>query len=137
MEVIFAMLEVREIRANPDRLRAAIRLRRVDPSKADVDRWLALDEQRRRLQAELDGVNAEKKQLASLGRSDPEAARQQGQALRERGHGLEEEIARYSQCAHAVGCASDLIEPGVTGEVFATGSVPGSSMAATAMSTTA
>ena len=90
------MLEVREIRANPDRLREAIRLRRVDPTKADVDRWLNLDEQRRRLQSELDAVNAEKKQLASIGRSDPEAARQKGQALRERGRGVEEEMARVS-----------------------------------------
>ena len=28
------------IRANPDRLRQAIRLRGIDPLKADVDRWL-------------------------------------------------------------------------------------------------
>ena len=36
------MLEVRAIRANPDRLRQAIRLRGIDPLKADVDRWLDL-----------------------------------------------------------------------------------------------
>jgi seryl-tRNA synthetase len=90
------MLEVREIRANPDRLRDAIRLRGVDPAKADVDRWLMLDEQRRRLQADLDAVNAEKKQLASLGRTDPDAARRQGQALRARGRELEEELDRVA-----------------------------------------
>jgi seryl-tRNA synthetase len=57
------MLEVREIRAHPDRLREAVRLRRVDPAKADVDRWLVLDEQRRKLQSELGAINNEKKQL--------------------------------------------------------------------------
>src|SRR5687768_16652478 len=91
------MLEVREIRADPDRLREAIRLRGVDPRKADVDRWLALDEQRRKLQADLDAVNAEKRQLAGLGRTDPDAARQKGQELRERGRALEEAFAGVSE----------------------------------------
>src|SRR5687767_14766615 len=90
------MLEAREIRANPDRLRAAIRFRGVDPAKADVDRWLALDEQRRRVQADLDAVNAEKKQLADLGRVDPSAARDKGQSFRVRGRELEEELARLA-----------------------------------------
>ena len=90
------MLETREIRANPDRLREAIRLRGVDPAKADVDRWLLLDEERRRVQTDLDTVNAEKKQLASLGRTDPDAARQQGQALRVRGRDLEDELDRIT-----------------------------------------
>ncbi|HZO31182.1 MAG TPA: serine--tRNA ligase [Chloroflexota bacterium] len=90
------MLEVREIRANPDRLRETIRLRRVDPAKADVDRWLVLDEQRRRVQSDLDTVNAEKKQLASLGRTDPDAARQRGQELRVQGRELEEALDRLT-----------------------------------------
>lgn len=85
------MLEPREIRANPDRLREAIRLRGVDPMKADVDRWLELDEQRRRLHTELGAINAEKKSLAALGRTDPDAARQKGQALRARARAIEEE----------------------------------------------
>ena len=34
------MIEVREVRANPERMREAIRKRRVDPQKADLDRWL-------------------------------------------------------------------------------------------------
>ena len=38
------MLDVRAIRANPEAVRAAIRLRKVDPTRADLDRWLALDE---------------------------------------------------------------------------------------------
>jgi len=90
------MLDPRLIRANPDRLREAIRLRRVDPNKADVDRWLQLDERRRRVQAELDTINAEKKQLAALGRTDPNAARQKGQELRVRGRDLEETLDRVT-----------------------------------------
>jgi seryl-tRNA synthetase len=96
------MLEVREIRANPDRLREAIRLRGVDPARADVDRWLALDEQRRRLQTDLDAVNAERKQLASLGRTDPDAARRQGQALRIRSGALEAELDRVTDDWRAI-----------------------------------
>lgn len=90
------MLEARQVRAHPDRLRDAIRLRGVDPAKANVDRWLAVDEQRRRVQADLDTVNAEKKQLASLGRTDPDAARQKGQELRVRGRAVEERLGQLT-----------------------------------------
>ena len=34
------MIDVREIRSNPDGLREAIHIRNVDPSLADLDRWL-------------------------------------------------------------------------------------------------
>ncbi|MPZ50390.1 MAG: serine--tRNA ligase [Dehalococcoidia bacterium] len=78
------MLDPRQIRAEPERLKEIVRLRRVDPRKADVDRWLELDEQRRRLQSEIDNLNAEKKQVAAIGKSDPQAAREKGQELRER-----------------------------------------------------
>ncbi len=87
------MIDVKRIRANPEALREAGRLRKVDPQQADVDRWLELDGQRRKLQVEIDGVNGEKKKLARLGKTDPEAARQKGQELREKGRKLEEEVA--------------------------------------------
>ncbi len=87
------MLDVREIRAHPERMREAIRRRRVDPRRADLDRWLALDEERRQIQAAIDELNAEKNQLARLGRTDPEAARAKGQELRQRGRELEERLA--------------------------------------------
>ena len=86
------MLDPRQIRANPDRLKDIVRLRKVDPAKADVDRWLHLDERRRNLQTSIDTANAEKKQIADLGRSDPAAAREKGQELRERTRVLEAEI---------------------------------------------
>mgnify|MGYP000430398421 CR=1 FL=1 len=52
------MIDVKQIRANPEALREAIRRRKVDPHLADVDRWLELDGQRRKLQVEVDGDNA-------------------------------------------------------------------------------
>jgi len=83
------MIDARLARTNSDRLREIVRLRKVDPSKADVDRWLALDERRRALQVEIDALNAEKKQVAALGRSDPADARTKGQELREKSREIE------------------------------------------------
>src|SRR4051794_25270481 len=91
-----AMIDPREVREHPERMREAIRRRKVDPQKADLDRWLVLDEQRRRLQGELDALNAEKNQLAQLGKRDPNAARARGQELRQRGRKLEVELAQIT-----------------------------------------
>ena len=91
------MLDPRTIRANPERLKEIVRLRKVDPAKADVDRWLALDEQRRGLQTEIDAVNVEKKQIAGLGRTDPDAARRKGQELRERSRELDDAFAAVNE----------------------------------------
>src|SRR5438552_1078027 len=86
------MIDVKEIRANPDRLREAIHLRNVDPARANLDRWLELDEQKRDLQALLEEHNAEKNRLAQLGRADPDAARRQGQEIRQRARELDEHL---------------------------------------------
>lgn len=90
------MIDVRQIRDNPDALRQAIAKRGVDPAKADVDRFLELDEQRRDLQQQIDGLNAQKKELAQLGRTDPDAARQKGQQLREQGRELETQLGELT-----------------------------------------
>ena len=37
------MIDAKKARAQIDTLREAIRLRKVDPKLADVDRWLVLD----------------------------------------------------------------------------------------------
>ena len=91
------MIDVKEIRANPEAMKEAVLVRGVDPSDADVDRWLDLDGKRRKLQVEIDGLNAEKKQLAQLGRRDPDAARVKGQQLRERGRELEQQLGVISE----------------------------------------
>jgi seryl-tRNA synthetase len=90
------MIDVKLLRTDPEAMRRAIRLRRVDPQKADLDRWLQLDERRRQLQGEIDGLNTAKKELSRLGRTDPEAARQQGQELREKSRLLEQEMDQLS-----------------------------------------
>ena len=97
------MLDVKEIRANPERLREAIALRNVDPGKADLDRWLELDERRRVLRAELDKINAEKNKLAGLGKTDVEAARMLGQKLRERARSVEAELSQVTAAGQAIG----------------------------------
>ena len=76
------MIDAKVVRGNPDAMREVIRVRKVDPDKADVDRWLALDGARRELQQGIDALNGEKKELAKLGKSDPDAARQSGAAAR-------------------------------------------------------
>lgn len=77
------MIDAKTARANADVLREAIRLRKVDPAHANVDRWLELDGMRRELQGEIDALNSEKKELAKLGRENPDAARAKGMELRE------------------------------------------------------
>ena len=72
------MIDPKAVRAYPDAMREAIRVRKVDPAKANVDRWLALDAARQKLQRDIDALNSEKKQLARLGRTDPDAARAKG-----------------------------------------------------------
>ena len=59
------MIDPARIRAEPDRLKEIVRLRKVNPAKADVDRWLALDERRRALQTEID--NAQRREEAGRG----------------------------------------------------------------------
>ena len=88
------MIDPKQARSNPDRLKEIIRLRGVDPANADVDRWLELDTKRRALQAEIDNLNAEKKKIASLGKTDPTAARSKGQELREASRRME---ARFTK----------------------------------------
>jgi len=90
------MIDVRQIRENPEALRQAILRRRVDPAKADVDAWLELDGQRRTVQQEIDGLNSQKKELAQLGRTDPDAARARGQELREQSRSLESKLTEIT-----------------------------------------
>jgi len=91
------MLDPRTIRNNPERLRDAIRLRKVDPSRANLDRWLELDDERRQLQVALDALNAEKNKLAQLGRQNPDAARARGQEIRQRSREIDEQLAAVTR----------------------------------------
>ena len=90
------MIDPKDIRSNADRLKEIVKLRKVPPDKADVDRWLELDVARRALQQQIDGLNAEKKKMAALGKTDPDAARSKGQELRERSRDLDRQFAEVS-----------------------------------------
>ncbi len=96
------MIDPKQARSNPDRLKEIIRLRKVDPARADVDRWLELDKKRRALQTEIDGLNSEKKKIAALGKSDPDRARAKGQELREKSKDLDAQFteitSRWQEC---------------------------------------
>ena len=96
------MLDVRQIRANPQALREAIRFRKVDPTLADVDTWLELDEKRRALRNEIDALNTEKKQIAQIGKTDRDAARKKGQEVRERGKELEQQMSKITASWQAI-----------------------------------
>ena len=90
------MIDPKDIRSNAERLKEIVRLRKVPPEKADVDRWLELDGQRRALQQQIDGLNSEKKKIAALGKTDPQAARSKGQELRERSRAMERQFSDIS-----------------------------------------
>jgi seryl-tRNA synthetase len=96
------MIDVKRVRAHPEQMRGAIRLRRVDPARADLDRWLQLDEQKRRLEMEIEALNAERNKLAQLGRTDPQAARQRGQELRQRSRELEEQLRPVTEAWQSI-----------------------------------
>lgn len=83
------MLDPKTVRRDAERLKEILRSRKVDPTRVSVDRWLELDVERRDLQTRIDTLNSEKKKIASIGKSDPEAARRKGQELREELRGLE------------------------------------------------
>src|SRR6266542_1671264 len=91
------MIDPRLVREHPERMREVIRRRRVDPAKADLDRWLRVDEARREVQGRLDALNAEKNKLAALGRTDPNAARARGQELRQQSRELEDRLTALTQ----------------------------------------
>jgi seryl-tRNA synthetase len=90
------MIDAKRVRTDSQRLKEIVRLRKVDPQRADVDRWIELDEERRALQAQIDGLNAEKKKIAAIGKTDPGAARRTGQELREASRGLEGRIGEVT-----------------------------------------
>jgi seryl-tRNA synthetase len=96
------MIDARQARQNPDLVKQNVILRKVDPARADVDKWLQLDERRREIQTLLNGLNGERKRVADLGRSDPNAARAAGQELREQSRALESELDEVTAAYNAI-----------------------------------
>src|SRR5688500_12804249 len=90
------MIDARQARQNPDVVKQNVRLRKGDPARADVDKWLQLDERRREIQTLINDLNAGRKRVADLGKTNPEAARAAGQELRDKGRALETELAEVT-----------------------------------------
>ncbi len=97
------MLDPRKIRENPELVREAIRKKQELDALPLVDRFLALDERRRALQAELDRLRAEQKALSrKIGEKKRagEAAEdllKEAEALKTRAAALEAELREVSE----------------------------------------
>src|SRR5688572_24851364 len=88
------MLNPDTIRAKTAEIKELIANGRGNKQKANVDRWLELDVQRRELQTALDALYQQKNQLAELGKQGKiEEARTQGQEIREQIKQAEEKLS--------------------------------------------
>jgi seryl-tRNA synthetase len=96
------MIDARLARQNPDVLKQNVLLRKVDPSVADVDKWLQLDERRREIQTLINDLNADRKRVAELGKANPDAARAAGQELRDKSRALETELSEVTAAWTAI-----------------------------------
>src|SRR5262245_3232991 len=93
------MLDIRSIREDPEKARAAARLKRIDP--APIDRALLLDEGLRKLKTEIETLKAEQnkgsKEISKL-QGDAKAARsREMRALSDRIKEMEPDLARLEQ----------------------------------------
>lgn len=91
------MLDIRLIRETPDVVRAALANRNEDPSV--VDRVLALDERRRALLVEKEGLQARRNELSKL---VPKATPQERSALIEESRGVGPRIAELDRATDEV-----------------------------------
>jgi seryl-tRNA synthetase len=92
------MLNPDVIRTRADDLKQLIANGRGNKQKANVDRWLELDDQRRKLQTQLDDLYQEKNKLAELGKQGKiEEARTRGQEIREQIKQVETDLAAVKQ----------------------------------------
>ena len=88
------MVDTDFIRQNPARMKEIILSGRGKPDKADVDKWLTLDTQRRDLLKQVDDLNQEKNKLAEIGKKggNIEEVRSKGQQLKQKANELEAQL---------------------------------------------
>ncbi len=84
------MLDLNVIRRDPDGMRESVARRGLDPSRANVDRFLELDTKRREIQTQRDGLRHEQ---SGLGKQIKSAPKEEKGALIERVRGLKAEVA--------------------------------------------
>lgn len=84
------MLDLGQIRRNPEALRRSVVLRGLDPARVDVDRFLALDEKRREIQTRRDGLRHEQ---GEIGKSIRNASNDERPALVTRVKAIKAEVS--------------------------------------------
>jgi seryl-tRNA synthetase len=77
------MLDANWVRQNPDKLKQIILSGRGNAEKANVDKWLELDEWRKRLLHEIEVINQKRNELAGRGANSTAEEREAGAGLKE------------------------------------------------------
>jgi seryl-tRNA synthetase len=88
------MLDIKWVRSNPEKLKEIIRLKKVDPTKADVDKFLELDLKRLNLIKETEDLSKERNEIAS---KVPSATNDEKTELVNRGKVIKEKFATLEQ----------------------------------------
>ncbi len=84
------MIDPNIIRQDPEKIKTIIKNGRGNPEKADIDKWLELDTQRKSLLTQLEDLNRERNQLAERGKSgDVEGLKEEGRRIKEEAAGTE------------------------------------------------
>jgi seryl-tRNA synthetase len=86
------MIDINIIRQNPEMVKKVIASGRGNVEKANVDMWLELDIKRRDLIVQKEALNQERNQLAHLGKTNPEEAREKSKKIKESLPRIEEEL---------------------------------------------
>ena len=89
------MLAINYIRNNVEKVKTNIINRRFDPKKADVDKLLLLDEQKAKLQNQVDELRARRNEIANLLKNERDNTLiEEGRALKEEVASLELDLAK-------------------------------------------
>jgi seryl-tRNA synthetase len=88
------MLDIKFIRENTKAVKDAAKHKNIN---VDIDKLLALDEERRKLQAKIDGLRAQRNQLATAGKGGPSAEQiKQGKKLKDELAALEKTFEKVN-----------------------------------------
>ncbi len=92
------MIDPNILRKNPDKIKEFIKAGRGDPEKADIDRWLELDDKRSELIVHRDEINQERNKLADLGKKGKiDEVREKSRALKTELSKTEDELRKIEE----------------------------------------
>lgn len=91
------MLDIKWVRSNPDKLREIIKLKGIDSEKANVDKFLTLDEQRISLIKSLEELNQKRNEISGRMKSITDSAERDkliadGKSLKENSAEIEQKL---------------------------------------------